>query len=986
MNSRSNSKLGFTSNFHLASAIQGIKKSLRFIPFFIAILFFSLNTQTAYSASLPSASAVIDLNDTIFIDVSNAIVGNGFIDYPVYINSDDPIQSMDFQFFFNNAEFTFNSIINVAGIEQVLGNVAPDVASGGFIEFRFTSNDLGTVYPNGTTLVFLRFNTSSTVPCELNIVINQFSVIRLATLNEIGNAQASVPGCSNPLADAGEDQNICANSATLQGNAPAFGAGTWTLINGTGVIQDINSPSTLVTGLTPGTNTFRWTMPATGNSPATFDDVIIVRSELPSTSNAGENQTVCLSNTTLNAETPVIGNGFWSVNQGSGIFEDETSPFSGVSGLTIGDNIFIWTVANGTCPESNSQVVIFRRDSVFAGIDQTVCAETITLGAAEPTEGTGQWSVVSGSGTFADQTLFNTEVSDLSAGENIFQWTVTGINCQDSTDQVSITIQCNTPPIITSDIVELLEDGEGSGNILDSGDNDPDGTTLVVNTTPLSGPLHGNIVVNPDGTFTYTPNSNYYGQDTVLIEVCDQGLPLPAICATDTLFVNVLPVNDPPTVQNENVLSVSGNPTLGNVLLNDTDIEGTTLTASTLVVLPPSNGTFEINSDGSFTYTSTAGYTGFDTVIVSVCDSGFPLPVICVNDTIIFDVQSFTFEVFAGDDKSTCDTVFLLAGSEIPEGGTGLWTQIAGAGIIVDPTSAETEIQGLQIGENIYVWSVTLNSLTLSDTVIITLNPPAEVALAGPDITTCLKTTSISATAPANDAGSWSIISGVATIVSPDSFNSEVIDIEVGNNILLWTVSNGLCTSTDTLVITRFEQPVVNAGPDTTICARDLPIELPITVTGASEWTWNLIAGAGTISDAQSTSPVFSGLSKTVNTFILSAENETCFDSDTLNITVYSDDDPFCLNQEIYIPTGFSPNGDGSFDLFVISNLNDLRAHVQIFNRWGILVYENLDYNNDWDGTATNAGGGGLPDGTYYYVIQIEGENEPRTGTLTIWR
>jgi gliding motility-associated-like protein len=986
MNSSSNSKLGFISNFHLASAIKGINKSLRFIPFLIAICILNLNTQTVYSASLPSASAVIDLNDTIFIDVSNAIVGNGFIDYPVYINSDDPIQSMDFQFFFNNAEFTFNSIINVAGIEQVLGNVAPDAASGGFIEFRFTSNDLGTVYPNETNLVFLRFNTSSTVPCELNIVINQFSVIRLATLNEIGNAQVSVPGCSNPLANAGEDQNICATSTTLQGNAPSFGAGTWTLINGSGVIQDINSPNTLVSGLTPGTTTFRWTMPATGNSPATFDDVVIFRSELPSTSNAGENQTVCLSNTTLNAETPAIGTGFWSVNQGSGTFEDETSPFSGVSGLTIGDNIFIWTITNGTCPESNSQVVIFRRDSVFAGIDQTICAETITLGAAEPTEGTGQWSVVSGSGSFADPTLFNTEVSNLSLGENVFQWTVSGINCQDSTDQVSITIQCNIPPIINSELTELLEDGEGSGNILDNGDIDPDGTTLLVNTTPIGGPSNGTIIINGDGSFTYTPNLNYYGQDTVLIEVCDQGLPLPALCATDTLFVNVLPVNDPPTVQNENVPSVSGNPTLGNVLLNDSDIESTTLSASTLVVLPPSNGIFEINSDGSFTYTSTTGFIGFDTVIVSVCDSGFPLPSICVNDTIIFDVQAFSFEVFAGDDKSTCDTLFSLSGSEIPAGGSGLWTQIAGAGIIVDPTNAETEIQGLQIGENIYVWSVTLNSLTLSDTVIITVNPPAELALVGPDIATCLKTASISATAPANDSGSWSIISGVATIVTPDSFNSEVVDIEIGTNVLLWTVSNGLCTSTDTLVITRFEQPIVNAGPDTSICARDLPIELPISVSGASEWTWNLIAGAGTISDAQSTSPVFTGLAKTENIFTLSAENGVCFDSDTLSIIVYSDEDPFCQNQEIYIPTGFSPNGDGSFDLFVISNIEDLRTQVQIFNRWGILVYENLDYNNDWDGTATNAGGGGLPDGTYYFVIQIEGENEPRTGTLTIWR
>lgn len=986
MNSSSITKLGFNSYSNLALVINEAKKSLRFLPHLIAILILSINPQQGFSRALPEATAVIDLNDTIFIDVSNAIVGNGFIDYPVYINSDDPIQAMDFQFFFNNADFTFNSVINVAGIDQVLGNVAPDAASGGFLEFRFTSNDLGTIYPNETTLVILRFNTSSTIPCELNIVINQFSVVRLATIDNIGNAQASIIGCSNPPADAGEDQNICSTSTTLQGNAPSFGVGTWSIINGTGTILDVNSPNTLVTGLSNGTNTFRWTMPTTGNSPVTFDDVIITRSELPSTANAGENQTVCLSGTTLNAETPLVGVGSWSVTQGTASFEDESSPFSGVTGLSQGDNIFTWTVISGTCPESTSQVIIFRKDSVFAGIDQTICSETVTLDAAEPSEGSGQWSVISGSGTFADASLFNTTVTNLADGENIFQWTVTGANCLDSTDQVTINLQCNIPPVIINDLVDLLEDGEGSGNILDNGDFDPDGTTLLVNFDPISGPSNGTININNDGSFTYNPNPNFYGSDTVYIEVCDQGLPLPAICGIDTLVINVLPVNDAPSVQNENVFAVSGNPTTGNVLLNDSDIEGTTLTATTLVVLPPANGTFEINSDGSFTYTSTDGFIGFDTVIVSVCDSGFPLPALCVNDTIFFDVQAFSFEVFAGEDKFTCDTIFGLSGSEIPEGGTGLWTQIAGSGTIVNPTVSETEIQGLAIGENIYVWSVTLNSITLSDTVVMTVNPPAELALAGPDLTTCTKNASISATALLNDEGSWTLISGTANVESPNSNISEVINIELGDVVLLWTVSNGLCTSTDTLTITRFEQPIVNAGPDTSICARDIPIELPISVLGASEWTWDRIAGDGNVNDPQSTSPIFLGLAKTVNTFVLTAENGTCIDSDTLNITLYSDEDPFCQSREIYIPTGFSPNGDGNFDLFVITNLDGLNANVQIFNRWGILVYENLNYNNDWDGTATNAGGGGLPDGTYYYVIQIEGENEPRTGTLTIWR
>jgi gliding motility-associated-like protein len=297
-----------------------------------------------------------------------------------------------------------------------------------------------------------------------------------------------------------------------------------------------------------------------------------------------------------------------------------------------------------------------------------------------------------------------------------------------------------------------------------------------------------------------------------------------------------------------------------------------------------------------------------------------------------------------------------------------------------------TEVQNLAAGENTFVWSVTLNNTTLSDTVIFTVNPPAEISFAGEDQVTCTSNATLSANAPVNDIGSWTLFSGEGEILSPDTAFSQVTELGLGSNTFVWTLSNGFCTSSDTVVITRIEQAFVNAGPDTAICADDFPIVLPISISGATEWKWTLIAGTGSVDDPTSTSPEFSGLDKTVNTFVLSAGVAPCESFDTLNITVYSDSDPFCLSQEVFIPTGFSPNGDGEFDLFEINNLNNLNAQVQIFNRWGTLVFEDPDYNNDWDGTSTSGEGGGVPDGTYYYVIQIEGEDEPRTGTLTIWR
>ncbi|GAB2565884.1 hypothetical protein GCM10027190_14350 [Spirosoma areae] len=76
----------------------------------------------------------------------------------------------------------------------------------------------------------------------------------------------------------------------------------------------------------------------------------------------------------------------------------------------------------------------------------------------------------------------------------------------------------------------------------------------------------------------------------------------------------------------------------------------------------------------------------------------------------------------------------------------------------------------------------------------------------------------------------------------------------------------------------------------------------------------------------------------------------------------------------LFIPEGFSPNGDGVNDLFVIRGATGLTVSLQVYNRWGHMVYTSDDYKNDWDGKpntgiAISSDGNGLPDGTYYYVI-----------------
>ena len=92
----------------------------------------------------------------------------------------------------------------------------------------------------------------------------------------------------------------------------------------------------------------------------------------------------------------------------------------------------------------------------------------------------------------------------------------------------------------------------------------------------------------------------------------------------------------------------------------------------------------------------------------------------------------------------------------------------------------------------------------------------------------------------------------------------------------------------------------------------------------------------------------------------------------------------------LLIPQGFSPNGDGPGDTWLIIGLEKYPlAKVTIFNRWGNEVYAAEPYGNDWDGRSTNAltWDGVLPVGTYWYLLDlgVEGE-EIRTGYIYLNR
>ncbi|NUQ65944.1 MAG: tandem-95 repeat protein, partial [Pirellulales bacterium] len=167
----------------------------------------------------------------------------------------------------------------------------------------------------------------------------------------------------------------------------------------------------------------------------------------------------------------------------------------------------------------------------------------------------------------------------------------------------------NDVPVAADDSYAMDEDGvltAADGGVL-ANDSDLDGDMLSA--TVVEGPSHGGLVLNPDGTFQYTPETGFNGSDTFTYMANDGS----ADSAAATVTISIAAVNDAP-VAVDDTYSISAGETLsvseGGLLANDSDGEGDPLTAA--VVDQPTNGTLVVNADGSFEYTPAEGFVGDD--------------------------------------------------------------------------------------------------------------------------------------------------------------------------------------------------------------------------------------------------------------------------------------------------------------------------------------------------------------------------------------
>ncbi|MGE6651535.1 retention module-containing protein, partial [Shewanella colwelliana] len=254
---------------------------------------------------------------------------------------------------------------------------------------------------------------------------------------------------------------------------------------------------------------------------------------------------------------------------------------------------------------------------IAAGDDPTAALPDTAAGGAQGNEGGSDFVSLSRSGA---QTI-------ASAGFN-----TDGISQPEFTPTTELVSSDDSPTIATNDSNTIAEDTIATGNVLDN-DSDIDsdlsvvsftvnGETVAAGTTvEVEG---GSLVINADGTYTFTPNDNWNGSVPVITYTTNTG-------ASATLTIEVTPVDDASVLADDSNTIAEDTVATGNVLDNDSDIDsdlsvvsftvnGETVAAGTTVEVE--GGLLVINADGTYTFTPNDNWNGSVPVITYTTNTG----------------------------------------------------------------------------------------------------------------------------------------------------------------------------------------------------------------------------------------------------------------------------------------------------------------------------------------------------------------------------
>ncbi|MDP3558394.1 MAG: gliding motility-associated C-terminal domain-containing protein, partial [Bacteroidota bacterium] len=590
---------------------------------------------------------------------------------------------------------------------------------------------------------------------------------------------------------AGSNQTLCANNptTTLNGNVPTVGTGLWTVLSGIASISSPTLATSNITGISTGTTILQWSI-SNGTCAVSTSTMFIQVDALPTTALAGPNQTLCASNptTTLNGNIPTVGTGAWTVLSGTASIANPTLATSNITGISTGTTILQWSISNGTCAVSSSTMLIqvdALPTTALAGSNQTLCASnpTTTLNGNVPTVGTSSWTVLSGTASISSPTVATSNITGISTGTTILQWSISNGTCAVSSS--SMLIQVDALP--TTALAGINQ-------------------TLCANNPTTT--LNGNVPTVGSGFWSVISGTASISSPTMATSNIT-GI------STGTTILQWSISNGTCAVSSSSmVVQVDAIPTLANAGINQTICASTFTLAGNLPL--NGNGFWTIlsgpaalvnpNLNNSLVNNLNVGINSF----IWTISNGFCLPSL---DTVDVFVANFPDVAVTISDFEICETDTINISANSPINGSGSWSVIQGGGNINNNLANTTFVTSFVFGDNIFRWVITNSVCPVTfDDLKITVYQKPSIADAGMDQLVFSDKASLNAVSPAIGIGKWSSVNTNLIFGDINAFNSDISNLENGINTVIWETTNGVCpVSSDFAIITR-DNVVIPSG------------------------------------------------------------------------------------------------------------------------------------------------------------------------------
>ena len=321
-------------------------------------------------------------------------------------------------------------------------------------------------------------------------------------------------------------------------------------------------------------------------------------------------------------------------------------------------------------------------------------------------------------------------------------------------------------------------------NVL-SNDSDVDGDTLTVSTATAP---NGSVAIQSDQTLNYTPNADFNGTDTISYSIDDGN----SGTASSSVNVTITAVNDAPVATADSQTTNEDTLVNLNVLSNDSDVDGDTLTVSTATA---PNGSVAIQSDQTLNYTPNPNFNGTDTISYSIDDgnSGTASSSVGVSITAVNDAPVLNNNTVAlAENSENATSVVTMAASDIDSGDSQTYSITINSGGIFGINSGSGEITVID-NSNLNYEQDTNHTITvqstdsgaLFDTATVTVNVTNVVENATPTKDTAFGS---SGTAGSNSFSKMrydspndviSDASGKMIVVGKNNFSGNTTDISI---------------------------------------------------------------------------------------------------------------------------------------------------------------------------------------------------------------